>query len=38
MKVLVVDSMPGKGKTSWAIQNIILDSRGERIDIYYFYI
>lgn len=30
MKVLVVDSMPGKGKTSWAIQNIVLDSRGER--------
>lgn len=29
MKVLVVDSMPGKGKTSWAIQNIVLDNRGE---------
>lgn len=30
MKVLVVDSICGKGKTNWAIQNIILDSRGER--------
>lgn len=30
MKVYVVDSIMGKGKTSWAIQNIVLDNRNER--------
>lgn len=30
MRVFVVDSIMGKGKTSWAIQNIVLDSRNER--------
>lgn len=30
MEVLVVDSIMGKGKTSWAIQNIVLDNRNEK--------
>lgn len=30
VEIKVVDSIMGKGKTSWAIQNIIFDNRGER--------
>ena len=30
MEVFVVDSIMGKGKTSWAIQNIVLDNRNEK--------
>lgn len=30
MEVLVVDSIMGKGKTSWAIQNIVLDNRNDK--------